>query len=231
LAGAAANTYWDDVSVTPLPPNGDFETASLSPWAIAGGNAVVGTVSHSGGYAATLGGTTTQSWIYQDVAGLIPGQQYQVTAWVKSNTSSTNGVEVWLHDTQEAGIAYTEISPTANWQQITTLFTATNTGKLRIHLVQIPGTAETTYWDDIAVSPVSGSTMSASALSAPATASSLSPALANLLGPNTKLAAGSSKIAAKSVTQVPPFPTGTQHAKGSSADPVIPVSKTRPPQN
>ncbi len=155
LAGTAAETtYWDDITVTPLPPNGGFETGSLTPWTIAGGNAAIGTTGHSGAYGATLGGTTTQSWIFQDVSGLIPGLPYQVTVWVKSSSSSTNGVELWVHDTQGNGANSAVISPGTGWQQMTVSFTATSTGKLRIHLVQGAGTSESTYWDDVVVTPI-----------------------------------------------------------------------------
>lgn len=229
LAGTAETTYWDDITVTPLPPNGDFETGVLGPWLIAGGNAAIGTTAHSGAHGATLGGTTTQSWIFQDVAGLVAGQKYRVTAWVKSSSSSTNGVELWVHDTQGNGANSAVISPGTGWQQMTVSFTATSTGKLRIHLIQGAGTSETTYWDDVVVTPSStnGPNIANTAMAA---SSSASATPAYPLSPNTRFAAGSSNDAAKSVTQVPPVPTGTLKAKGSSADPVLPVSKTSPPQ-
>lgn len=221
--GTAELTYWDDVTVTPVPPNGDFETGILSPWAIAGGNASIGTTAHTGVYGATLGGTTTQSWIYQDVAGLVPGQQYQVTAWVSSDSATTNGVSVWLHDTQGNGVSGTVISPTTAWQQITALFTATSTGKLRIHLVQYAGTAETTYWDDVAVVPSTGSGTSSMAMaqSTPASASPISDS-------NVRQAAGSSATSAIPASQLPLYPSGTPRANGSSLTPSVPVGQLQP---
>lgn len=223
VSGTAETTYWDDVTVTPLPPNGDFETGALSPWAIAGGNAVIGTTAHSGAYGAALGGGAVQSWIYQDVAGLTPGQAYQVSTWVKASTSVANSVELWLHDTQGNGSSYIYATTGTGWQQVSIPFTATATGKLRIHLIQA-GNSITTYWDDVVVAPKA--TGAATMRIAPSSSAAPSNALG---GPNTKFAAGSSKDAAKSIAQVPPIPSGTLKAKGSSADPVLPVDKTSPP--
>lgn len=221
--GTAELTYWDDVMVTPLPPNGDFETGTFSPWAIAGGNASIGTTAHTGAYGATLGGTTTQSWIFQDVAGLVPGQQYQVTAWVYSNSATTNGVAVWLHDTQGNGVSGAAISPTTAWQQITALFTATSTGKLRIHLVQFAGTAETTYWDDVAVVPSTGSGTSNMAM-AQSTLASASP----ISGSHVRRAAGSSANPVTPAANLRPYPSGTAKANGSSLTPSVPASQLPP---
>jgi Carbohydrate binding domain len=224
-SGTSETTYWDDVTVTPLPSNGDFEIGSLGPWLLAGGNASIGTIVHSGAYGATLGGTTAQSWIYADSAGLIPGRKYQVTAWVKATATTTNGVQLWLHDTQGNGSASVVLSPTTSWQQISTTFTATSTGKLRIHLIQAPNGTETTYWDDVAVVPVSSPTGAA------AMASTTQAATTNyLLSPDTKLAAGSSTDPVKTITEIPAVPAGTPEAKGSSADPVLPPDQDIPPQ-
>ena len=233
LSGTSENTYWDDVTVRPLPPNGGFETASLSPWLIAGGNAAVGATAHTGAYSANLGGTTTQSWIYQDVAGLVPGQTYQVSAWVTSSSSSTNGVQLWVHDTQGNGASSAFLSLNTSWQQISTSFTATSTGKLRIHLVQLPGTSETTYWEDVTVSPVSTTNNALTATTANSTKTATPPAKSNspiALSPSTRYAAGSSSDPIKTPAQIPPTPAGTAKAAGSSAVPVLPVNQTSPPR-
>ena len=134
--------------------DGTFETDSLGPWTIAGGNVSVGTVAHTGSYGLTLGGTTNQSWLFQDTAGYIPGQMYEVSVWVKSSTATNNGVELFLHDTQGNGAVATFVYPGTGWQQISAAFTATATGQLRIHLIQASGTSETTYWDDVTVTPL-----------------------------------------------------------------------------
>jgi hypothetical protein len=223
VSGTAETTYWDDVTVTPLPPNGDFETGTLSPWAIIAGDAAIGTTAHSGAYGAALGGGTVLSWIYQDVAGLIPGQSYQVSTWVKASSSAANSIEIWLHDTQGNGSSYLFFPTGVGWQRFSVPFTATVTGKLRIHLLQA-GNSITTYWDDVVVAPqASGGAMMM------ATPSS-SVAAPYAFGPNTKFAAGSSKDAAKPISQVSSIPAGTATAKGSSAVLAIPVNQTSPPQ-
>jgi hypothetical protein len=223
--GTAELTYWDDVTVTPLPPNGDFEQGALGPWLVAGGNAATGTTAHTGAFGATLGGTTAQSWIYQDVAGLVSGTTYQVSAWVNSPTPQSGTATLYVHDTQGANSVYAPISSATGWQQVNASFTATSTGKLRIHLVQSAGTSLTTYWDDVAVVPSSGSGTSSMAM-----AQGIVAPASPMSGSNTRRAAGSSATSAIPASQLPPYPPGTWKANGSSLTPSVPVGQL-PPKN
>jgi hypothetical protein len=85
LAGSET-AYWDHVSITPLPPaNAGFESGSLGPWQ--GWKITVGSTAHSGSYGLTEAPTTSNDVAFQDIYGLIPGQTYLVSAWVKSSTA------------------------------------------------------------------------------------------------------------------------------------------------
>lgn len=60
---------------------------------------------------------------------------------------------LWLHDVQGGNSVQLGITPTTNWQQVSLPYTVDSTGKLRIHLYQFAG-SETTYWDEVALTPV-----------------------------------------------------------------------------
>ncbi|MDQ2843685.1 MAG: choice-of-anchor D domain-containing protein, partial [Acidobacteriota bacterium] len=147
----SASIYWDDITVSLAVSNGDFERGLSSPWNLVG-VASIGLQAHSGSYGLTEQAVSGTTLAYQDVSGLIPGQTYVVSAWVKSSTATTNGAELWLHDTNGQGIAGTVVYPGTGWQQITTLFKATNTGAVRIHLCDFAG-PESLYWDDVTIAP------------------------------------------------------------------------------
>ena len=150
-------TYWDDVSVIPLPPvNAGFESGQLSPWQTGNGTvSTVGTVAHSGTYGLTQSAGNAAQVTFQDVYGLTPGQTYLVSAWVLSSATTNSTVTLAVHDTLGHGWVSNTITPTTTWQPVSQAYTADSTGALRIHLYTNPGT-EVTYWDDVTVSNTSG---------------------------------------------------------------------------
>jgi Carbohydrate binding domain len=90
---------------------------------------------------------------YQDLFGLTPGQTYQLTTWVLSSTPNNGTVSLEIHDTQGNGWVHQSFALGNSWQQISLPYTVTSNGAMRIHLYSEANTV-TTYWDDVAVTPV-----------------------------------------------------------------------------
>jgi hypothetical protein len=146
-------TYWDDVTLVPVPPvNPGFETGSLMPWQAGGGGINIATAKiHTGSHSLSeyIGSGSTVA--YQDVYGLTPGQSYVVSVWVSASSSTSGQVQLALAN--NINWAQTVITPGTSWQQISQLFTVGSDGWMRIHLYDLGG-PETVYWDDVAVVPV-----------------------------------------------------------------------------
>jgi hypothetical protein len=153
--GGSQNTYWDDVLITPLPPvNAGFENGALWPWNasfVTTGSAALSAVAHWGGYGMAFGPNPTgDAILFQDITGLVAGQTYTVSAWVKAAASSGNSVTI-AATTPQAGnpwVVAPHLTPTTSWQQISLTYTATASGTMRLHLYQLAG-SQTTYWDDV----------------------------------------------------------------------------------
>jgi RHS repeat-associated protein len=136
--------YYDDVQVVQNSSRG---------WYLAYGginSVVTNTQSHSGGYSLAQSGATSGG-SYEDVAGLIAGQSYQISAWVRSDAGTTAQMGLLLHDTTGANSSNTTpITPGQSWQQVTLNYVANSTGQIRIHLQYMPGSG-TIYYDDVQV--------------------------------------------------------------------------------
>ena len=147
--------YWDDVEVaagSPGGPNLGFETGSLSPWTATGGvtATVVGAPVHAGSRSLSQSGSP--GGVYQDIAGLVPGRVYTVSAYARSAPGTTAQAELHASDTTGANIVtdgFRTPSSTA-WNPFTVRFVATTTNAVRIQLL-FDGGAGTIFWDDIKV--------------------------------------------------------------------------------
>lgn len=155
------STYWDDVALTPVPPvNGGFENGSFSqPWSSyiptggSGSLSVSSLAAHSGSYGLVEGPNTIEEAAYQTVFGLIPGQSYAISAWVKLGAGTAGTVFLYANDTQnETNCGTALVTPTSGWQQVACIFTATSNQSAIVYLVENPGSFST-YWDDVAVTP------------------------------------------------------------------------------
>ncbi len=156
------STYWDDVALTPIPPlNGGFESGSLAaPWNTytptggVGSFGVSSLAAHSGSYGLVEGPNSNDEYAYQTVSGLAPGQNYLVAAWVMLGSGSAGTVFLYASDTLSSAACGTPlITPTAGWQQISCVFTATSNQAVIVYLAQNWGSFST-YWDDVTVIPV-----------------------------------------------------------------------------
>ena len=84
------------------------------------------------------------------MGGLTPGQNYQVSAWVRSPPGSGTAA-IWLHDTTGANIVSPAAAPgSATYQQITLNYVANGTGAVRVHL-SFHGGGGSVEWDDVSV--------------------------------------------------------------------------------
>ncbi len=159
-SSSATTVYWDDVSILAVPPaNAGFESGLLSPWTISEGSAAVGPVGHSGSYGLTLGPGTAQAIVCQTLSGLVPGQVYTVSGWVKGSATLSAGAELAVGGVN--GIAGSPANLTANWQQVSQAYTVGADGVIIIYVGQLASfTAQTVYWDDITVASSNGTLVS-----------------------------------------------------------------------
>jgi Carbohydrate binding domain len=132
--------------------NGTFEDGALSPWVIASGPVVIGTVAHTGNYGMTMGPGTSKVMVSQPVSGLVPGQTYVVSAWVKASAANESAE---LAVGGAAGLAGSPVSPSISWQQVSQTYTVSTDGAVTISLEQLPSSVSgAIYWDDVKLMPV-----------------------------------------------------------------------------
>ena len=137
---------------TPRLHNADFEAASLNGWSVYGGipASVVNATPHAGNSCLRETGAAAGG-VYQDVPGLLPGKIYEASVWTRSEPGTTAKAQLWVHDTTEANVAGSEILlPGGEWKQLKARFTATATGKIRVHL-HYTGGAGAIYYDTVEV--------------------------------------------------------------------------------
>jgi microsomal dipeptidase-like Zn-dependent dipeptidase len=102
---------------------------------------------------ASLATSGTAGIAYQDFAGLVPGNVYRVTGWVRSTAGATTKAALSLHNTGGANVGTVTTAPSSTWQPLTLLYTADSTAAVRVHLNRSAGTG-TIYWDDVTVRDV-----------------------------------------------------------------------------
>ncbi len=151
-SSSSLTTYWDDIGIVAIPPgNGGFEAGSLAPWIASQGSATVAPTAHSGNYGLGMGPGTAETIVYQQLSGMISGQTYLVSAWVKASSAGNGGAELVVASAN--GTLATQITPTTNWQQISRSYVAGADESITIYLAQLASSsAVTVYWDDVAVS-------------------------------------------------------------------------------
>ena len=86
--------------------------------------------------------------VYQDVAGLKPGQRYEIRAWAQEG--ATGAEAILMVDDRAARNLETIRQPVSNtsFEELGVVFTATQTGAARIQLSSVMGAI---YWDDVTI--------------------------------------------------------------------------------
>jgi hypothetical protein len=61
------------------------QAGGLSPWAVFGGITalVKASAARTGSFGLELSGGSSSSGVFRDVTGLVPGQNYEISAWVR----------------------------------------------------------------------------------------------------------------------------------------------------
>ena len=130
-----------------------FERGSLVRWSVFGAvqAAVSGTVANSG--VLSLEEKGDAGVVFRDIGGLTPGQVYRVAARARSSPGAARQALLFAHDTTGANVALDgwRTPSSAAWDEFGLNFTATASGKVRVHLYTTGG-AGSLYWDDVAVS-------------------------------------------------------------------------------
>jgi hypothetical protein len=102
---------------------------------------------------ASLGESSVFGIVYQDVARLVPGRTYVISAWVAATVGATAAAELSVHNTQGGQFVARRVDASPTWQLIQLAYKADASGRVRIHLVRLDG-AGTIYWDDVSVAEV-----------------------------------------------------------------------------
>ena len=157
--GASGRVGWSEVTIIPSlvtnPPvsNGDFENTLPHPWQVglSVSNELVSSLVRNGKRSMKLMGEET-GYIFQDVEGLTPGEDYQVKVWLRADSGRPAMASLTLHDGKSKNVQQTrpvDVS-TIKYEPLTLLFTASETGIVRIHLVFHEGGP--VYFDDVTIS-------------------------------------------------------------------------------
>ena len=110
--------------------NPGFENGVLSPWQ--GWGISVGSQTRTENYGLTQNPSSGTDVAYQDVYGLVSGQTYVVSAWVRCSSATSN--QVALAVANGASWMQNVVTPGTGWQQVSQSFTVASDGWMRIHL-------------------------------------------------------------------------------------------------
>jgi hypothetical protein len=86
-----------------------------------------------------------QAGAYKDLMDVLSyGQTVEITAKVRSITGTAASIQLWCHDlAPNTKNRYTEpIVPSSDWQELSMLYTSTQTSNLRLHVLYTPGAGE-----------------------------------------------------------------------------------------
>lgn len=116
------------------------------------GMGVVGAgAARTGSFGLELSGGSGPTSVFHDIGGLAPGQNYQVTAFVR-RLADNGTASLWVHDTTGANASPSQSAPaSSSFEPLVLPYTANATGAVRIHLVY-GGEPGTVAWDDVALS-------------------------------------------------------------------------------
>jgi Carbohydrate binding domain len=133
--------------------NGDFETGQLSPWApyLSVRPSISSDRVRSGHFSLREG--FGKGSVYQDVKGLRPNTEYEISAWVCATPGSTATAQIAAFDAGANVATFSaQISPTQDWQMIKHRITMKSDSMLRIHLFRNDGSGDL-IWDDVKINP------------------------------------------------------------------------------
>jgi hypothetical protein len=86
-----------------------------------------------------------QSGAYKDMKEVLAyGQTVEITARVCSAPGTTSSMQLWCHDlAPNPKNRYTEpVTPSQDWQELSMLYTSTQSSNLRVHLLYTPGAGQ-----------------------------------------------------------------------------------------
>ena len=163
LYGGTGTIYFDDLTIAELsltgPENAGFESdpgftsEPFYPWIKTIDDVTASLTSAaaaSGSNSLQVTTVTTGGGVYQDMASLRPGQTYEIAVKAQAG-SGTATAKLSANDRQGNNAASTSLDVgTAAFEELRLVFTATNTGAVRLELENVdPGT--TIYWDEVSI--------------------------------------------------------------------------------
>jgi len=151
-----------------LATNPGFEAGNTTGWFAFGPPAISAQTSQvrSGTYAALVQNRTdTWNGIAQSLQSvLVPGQTYQISAWVRLVSGGSQTVQLTMQKADVGGTTYTAIAAgsvsSANWTQLSGDYTHTVSGTLTTlnFYVEVPSSGTAAFYlDDVSVTAAGGS--------------------------------------------------------------------------
>jgi len=103
--------------------NGGFESGTFSPWTCQPGDQVVGSPVHSGGHAALIAPTSSQTGECDQAVTLSANHTYTLTAWVQGN---------YAYIGVTGGATASTWTSATGWTQLTVTFTTGSSGSVTV---------------------------------------------------------------------------------------------------
>ena len=149
--GGAGTVEWDDVEVRAV--QFDFESGVLAPWVALGGTTsqVTAGAARTGSFGLQQSGGSGLAFV--DVAGLVPGAPYEISAWVRVGPGGGSTPRLWVHDAMGLNAVMVLVGAGPTFQQVKATFVVNATQRARINLIY-GGGAGTVEWDDVEVRAV-----------------------------------------------------------------------------
>jgi hypothetical protein len=104
---------------------------------------------HSGKFSVSQ--TAGQGSIYEDVAGLVAGARYIVSASVSASPDATATAQIAVYDPGANVATFSDaLRPKTTWEMLSRDVTVSPAGRIRVHLFRNEGTGKI-FWDDVHV--------------------------------------------------------------------------------